>query len=201
MEPSIRPVLRSPVSQVGPGPRVDGERADAVVLAMPDPQAVRLLDESLTEVLAQVRGRRWESVLALLAFYPRRSWPDLNGAFVQGNPTLSWVADDGSRRGDAAPVLVAHSTPAFGAGHLEAPQDAVAAMVNELDRLLDCGQPATAHIHRWTFARPVDSREEPFYLGSDRIGLAGDGWGSPRVETAWLSGGALGRHLAQELTG
>ena len=35
-----------PVRHVGPGPQVDGEHADVVVLAMPDPQALRLVHPS-----------------------------------------------------------------------------------------------------------------------------------------------------------
>ena len=181
--PALSLVKRSPVSQVEPGPSVDGERADAVVLAMPDPQVRRLIDDRLGDVLAQVTGRQWEPALALLAFYPRRSWPDFDGAFINSDPILRWVADDGSRRGDSAPVLVAHSTPSFAAAHLAASQDAVPTMVDALARLLDCGQARpqlTSTAGR--SARPADSREEPYYFGSDRIGLAGDGWGSPRVE-------------------
>ena len=47
--------------------------------------------------------------------------------------------------------------------------------------------------------RPVKAHEEPFHLGDALVGLCGDGWGSPRVETAWTSGRALGRALAERL--
>ncbi len=194
-------VLNSPVSLVGPGPTVDGKRADAVVLAMPDPQARRLLDDRLTAELAEVSQRRWEPVLALMAHFRLRTWPQLDGAFINDDPTLSWVADDGSRRGDGAPVLVAHSTPAFAAGHLDDPDAAGPDLLTSLDRLLGCGIPIASRVHRWTFARPAASRETSCYLGPEHIGLAGDGWGSPRVETAWLSGRDLGRRMAEELAG
>ena len=198
--PTPRLVTRSPVSTVEPGPTVDGERADAVVLALPDPQAKRLLDERLPKTLEQVSTRRWDPVLALMATFGRRSWPELCGAFINGDPTLSWVADDGSRRGDGAPVLVAHSTPAYAAAHLDAPEQTAPELLAALHLLLGCGTPTTSRVHRWTYARPSEAREVPFYFGPERIGLAGDGWGSPRVETAWLSGRALGKHLAEELS-
>ncbi len=197
--PRLPVIMRSPVSQVAAGPTIDGERADAVVLAMPDPQAKRLLDPALAAIRAEVTGRQWEPVLALTASFSRRSWRDFDGAFVSGDPVLSWIADDGSRRGDAAPVLVAHSTPAFAGGHLTAPEKAKPELLEALQRLIECGPAAQARLHRWTFARPADSREEPYFFGADRVGLAGDGWGSARIETAWLSGRALGRHIAAEL--
>jgi renalase len=200
-EPALKPVLSSPVSVVEAGPTVDGEAADAVVLAMPDPQAKRLLDPGLTELQTAIANRPWVAVLALFAIYRHRSWEPFDGAFVNHDQVLSWIADDGARRGDDAHVLVAHSTPEFAADYLHRPQEATPALIAATDRLLHCGQPTLAKVHRWTYARPVESRDEPFFFGSDRIGLAGDGWGTARVETAWLSGRALGRHIAAELSG
>ncbi len=194
------PVARnSPVSEVTPGPAADGTPADAVALAMPDPQARRILDPRLRETHRQVAGRRWEPALTLTARYPQRSWPDFGGAFVSGDPVLSWIADDGSRRGDGAPVLVAHSTAAFAASRLGDPATVAAEMTAHIDRLLGCGAPAATRTHRWSYARPAMPREERFFFSAEGVGLAGDGWGPPRIETAWLSGRALGRHIAQRL--
>jgi renalase len=58
---------------------------------------------------------------------------------------------------------------------------------------------AWTSVQRWTFARPAQPRDEPFHLGPPRVGLCGDGWGSPKVETAYLSGRLLGEQLARDL--
>src|SRR4029453_10034482 len=42
--------LEQPVERVGPGPVVDGEEVDGVVLAMPGPQALRLLAPGLDDL-------------------------------------------------------------------------------------------------------------------------------------------------------
>lgn len=190
------------VGHVGPGPTVDGVRWDAVVLAMPDPQVLDVLDPALADEQATVDGRAWEPVLSLAAGFTARTW-DLDGAFVQpGHPvgsTLSWVADDGRRRGDGAPVLVAHSTATAAEPYLDDPAAATAALVDALRALLDLPEPAWTHVQRWSLARPAAPRDEPFHLGPARVGLCGDGWGSPRFETAWTSGTALGTALAREL--
>ncbi|HEY0240073.1 MAG TPA: FAD-dependent oxidoreductase, partial [Friedmanniella sp.] len=107
-------VRRETVERVGPGPAVDDLPATAVVLAMPDPQAVRLLDPAYAALAARLDDP-FDPVLALTATWSERSWPDVQGAFVAGDPVLTWVADDGRRRGDGAPVLVAHSTAEFAA--------------------------------------------------------------------------------------
>ena len=113
------------VRQVGPGPQVDGEPADAVVLAMPDPQAAA----AARPVLAGGDGRGrpwWRPVIAVAAGWPERTWAPLPAAFVNGHPVLTLVADDGDRRGDGAPVLVAHTTADVARAHDAEPDGAVA---------------------------------------------------------------------------
>ena len=179
----------------------------AIVLAMPDPQAHRLLGPE--HPLAVRLDREFEPVLALAARWPQRTWDDVSptgrfdGAFVNDDPVLSWIADDGRRRGDDAPVLVAHSTPDFAGRHLVEPAAAGPEMVRALRDVMGLPEPSEIHVHRWTFARPVGEREESYALVEGPAGLVaacGDGWGSsPKVETAWRSGRDLGRVLGQRL--
>ncbi len=191
--------LETAVTSVGPGPTVDGQAYDAVVLAMPDPQALRLLDPSCTVERDALAGREWQPVLALAAGFPERTW-DLDGAFVHDDPVLDWVADDGRRRGDDAPVLVAHSTSAFAGPRLADPDAAAPLMVAALRALLGLRAPTRTKVQRWTFAKPAGERDAPWHLGDSGIGLCGDGWGASKVEAAWLSGDGLGRALAERLS-
>ena len=182
------------------GPLVDGERYAAAVLAMPDPQAEPLLDPSLTAELAAVQDRAWEPVLALAAGWEDQQWAGFDGCFVEESADLAWLADDGRRRGDGAPVLVAHSTPQFAAQHLDDPAAGGPGLLAAASQVLGISAPPSwTRVQRWTYARPAAPREEPFHLGADLVGLCGDGWGSPRVETAWSSGNQLGRELARRL--
>ena len=183
------------VAAVGPGRRVDGEDVPAVVLAMPDPQARRLLDADAAGRLLD--DRPWEPSLAVVLGWSERRWPaDLHGAFVHDDPAVTWVADDGDRRGDGAPVLVAHTTAELAAAHLEDPDAAAGPVAVAVGRALGIdGPPAWTAVHRWTYARPAEPRPEPFGL-ADGIGVCGDGWSAPsRVESAWTSGHLLGAEL------
>ena len=183
------------VTAVGPGPSIGGAAYDAVVLAMPDPQALRLLDLSLAAERAAIDGRAWEPVLALAAGWRAREW-DFDGLFVNDSAVLDWVADDGARRGDGAPVLVAHSSPAFAASRLVDPPAAGPELVAALRGMLGLGEPTWSRVQRWTFAKPVGTREQSHWLGEAGVGLCGDGWGAAKIEAAWLSGTALGQTLA-----
>ena len=172
---------------------VDERPASAVVLAMPDPQAYRLLGEDLRAELPAPAV--FEPVLALVATWTQRCW-DFEGLFVNDHPSLAWVADDGRRRGDGAPVLVAHSTPAYAADHLADPAAAGPELSRALQEVLGAPAPASTHVHRWTFARPDGGRAEPYALTESGLGLCGDGWAEkPRVEAAYLSGRAVAEAL------
>jgi renalase len=173
---------------------------DAVVLAMPDPQAARLAPDAAD-------WATYEPVLTVVAGWAQRCWPISDAAFVNDDADITTVADDGSRRGDGAAVLVAHTTAERAKAHLESPDDAVAPVLEALRRVLDVtAAPEWTHAHRWTFAKPVATHgDDAFGLtthASRPLGLCGDSWcpsGAPRIESAWLSGHRLGAALAAQL--
>jgi renalase len=188
------------VQHIGPGLTVDDMAASAVVLAMPDPQAARLLDPNFAAELSTL-DQVFDPVLALTAGWADRAWASFGGMFVNSDPVLSWIADDGDRRGDGAPVLVAHSTPTLAQAHLESPPDALPAMIAALRSALSIAdEPEWTHTQRWTFGKPSGTRDADHYLGPALIGLCGDSWSDrPRVESAYLSGTALARALIARL--
>jgi len=194
------PLRRHTVHEVLPGPTVDGQPAEAVLLAMPDPQARRLLAPGFPAELAALDDP-FEPVLALVARWDQADWPGLDGAFVSGDPIISWIADDGRRRDDGAPVLVAHSTAEFAAGHLVDPGAAAPLMELAVRDVLGIQQAAlTTWVQRWSFARPTGQRAERYLFTPNRVGFCGDAWSEkPRVEAAYLSGVALGRAVAEQL--
>jgi predicted NAD/FAD-dependent oxidoreductase len=192
-------VEQGDVHAVGPGRGVDGEidAASVVVVAMPGPQAVRLLRAEHLE-LVQEADQPYGAGIAVAARFPERTWPEFDAAFVSDLP-IRWLADDGRSRGDGAPVLVAHTTPELAAAHLEdadaAIQVALAAMRQALATDLE---PLDVFAHRWTFAQPTASRDRTFHLSPTGIGLCGDGWSErSRVEAAWLSGDDLGAAIVE----
>lgn len=190
------------VSVEGGRPVVDGEAADMVVLAMPDPQAARLL----TSGTVAGDGRdpvEYDPVIAVAAGWARREWPFADGAFVHDHPDVEFVADDGARRGDGAAVLVAHTTAERARRHLDDPDGAVAPVLAALGELFDVrAAPTWTRAHRWSFAKPADAHPRTHLLTDSGIGLAGDSWcpgGSPRVESAWRSGIDLAQAVLRRL--
>ncbi len=188
------------VATVAPGLRVDQLPTAAVVLAMPDPQARRLLHPEFAALAAELDDD-FEPALALVAAWSRQCWNEVDGVFVSDDPTLTWVADDGRRRGDQAPVLVAHSTPNFANEHLAEPVQGTGAMLAALQRVLDIDEPpVSTSVHRWSFAHPASTRTSTYLLTEAMVGVCGDAWSNrPRVEAAYLSGVELGEAIADRL--
>ncbi|WP_433797682.1 NAD(P)/FAD-dependent oxidoreductase [Actinoplanes sp. CA-252034] len=165
--------------------------ADAVVLAMPGPQALRLGPPPA--VAAAARAQTWRPVIAAILTYPEREWGELRGAFVNEHPLLATVCDDGDRRGDGAPVLVAHSTAELAAQHLDDPSAAGPVLAEAVGELLGLTAKPEVRVHRWTYAQPEPGGAD--YAVDGRVWLCGDAFGRPRVQTAWLSGRAVARAL------
>ncbi len=184
------------VEHVAPG-EADGRRYDTVVLAMPDPQARRLLDPTTAAYGELDAGGGWDPTIAVVLEWAARDWPTFRAAFVNDSDELTSVADDGDRRGDGAPVLVAHTTARLARAHLDDPDGAIAPVTAAVQRLLGISAaPVASTAHRWTFSRPTAQHPEPFHL-SGGIGVCGDAWGArSSVATAWASGDALGRAIA-----
>ncbi|MDY7087190.1 MAG: FAD-dependent oxidoreductase [Actinomycetota bacterium] len=167
------------------------EEADAVVLAMPGPQALRL--DPPPGIAAAAKAQTWHPVITAVLTYPSRQWGELRGAFVNEHPVLATVCDDGDRRGDGAPVLVAHSTGELAAQHLDDPAAAGPILAGAVGELLHLSEIPAVRVHRWTFAQP-DPVDAP-YVVDGRVWLCGDAFGRPRVQTAWLSGRAVAHAL------
>jgi len=134
---------------------------------------------------------------AVVLEWAARDWPPFHAAFINDVPELTSLADDGDRRGDAAPVLVAHATAALAREHLDDPNGAIAPAADAVQRMLGLTDaPVRSFAHRWTFARPAAQHPEPFLLANG-IGVCADAWGErSSVATAWASGDALGRAIA-----
>lgn len=180
---------------------IEGEVTDSdfanrkVALCMPTPKAERIFPQA-----REINPSVWEPVIAVSMLFSEQFWQDFNGVFINDDFELTWIANDGARRGDSAPALVAHVHPVLSSHHLTDPSAVVPFAVSAVQRILGfSAQPAWASAHRWTFAKPVEgttSSQPLFHHG--QISLAGDSFADrPRVEAGWISGYALGKALAE----
>jgi predicted NAD/FAD-dependent oxidoreductase len=184
---------------VEPGGTISA-RFDAVILAIPAPQACGLLRAAghvFGEALGDVEIAPCWAVM--LGFGERVSGPPI----LQGGDKIAWIARENCRPGAAAaPVsYTVHASAAWSKAHLEDNAEAVAADVSAAFLALTGirSTPAYAKAHRWRYARAEKPLGQPFlWDAAQRLGLCGDWCLAGRLEAAYLSGHALGISLTHE---
>jgi renalase len=205
-----------------PDARGVGEGPVAVVLAVPAPEAMRLLRAVAPEVVASLAGVTmapcWTLMLGLEA---RLDAPDV---LHPGAGPVSWASRDsarpgapgttghcagaavgldvaeGSGSGNGVERWVVQAGPAWSRAWLGRPADEVAtallAAFAELVGVLSATMYSTATL--WREARTEQALGEPCLWDAARgLGLCGDWCLGARVEAAWISGDSLaGRILS-----
>lgn len=170
---------------------------DAVVLAIPAPQAVTLLAPVAPSGAAVAASARMRGSWALMLRYGAPVPLPWDGAFINAGP-LRWVARDSSKPGRTGPeTWLLHASPEWSEAHIEDDAESVSATLLSAFAALGGPAPLAATAHRWRYA----DTEPPLTLGSWwdgelRLGVCGDWLHGGKVEGAWLSGQHLARHLA-----
>lgn len=169
---------------------------EVVVVALPAPQAAALVDPSSFSLASRLREVRFDSCWAVLLDFDAPTgveWDELDGG--AGPLERLWrESSKPERRGDGGERWVLHAKPEWSATHLEASEDAVAAML--LDAFFSATgasrqAPAFRAAHRWRYARAARPLGEPcVWDESLKLAVCGDWCLGRDVEAAFLSGSA-----------
>ncbi|HEY9102356.1 NAD(P)/FAD-dependent oxidoreductase, partial [Chitinimonas sp.] len=169
---------------------------DAVLLAMPAPQAHALAAPWSRQLADEASQVRMLPSWALIAHFDQRPFLEVDAAFINQGP-LRWIARQASKpaRGKAECWLI-HAQAEWSEQHLEqTPEQVAEAMIQALQAL---GAPAPRQwsIHRWRYADIAAPLDIGSAFDADlKLGCCGDWLCGGKVEGAWLSG----NHLAQAL--
>ena len=171
---------------------------DAVLVALPSPAAAALLD-GLTPLAAVAAAVDWDPCWAVTTALGQRSGAQFEGAFINDDPILGWAALDSAkpRRGRVDGVAerwVLHARPQWSRRFADLDEQDIAQwMVRSFAaRLRRNLSPLQAKAVRWPHAAPVNPLSQKFlWDAAQRLGMAGDWCGGPRIEGAYLSGLAL----------
>lgn len=170
---------------------------DAVLLAVPAPQAVPLLQAFSGELAALPAQAVMRGSWTLMLRYAQRPALDFDAAFVNRGP-LRWIARDSSKPGRAGDeTWLLHATAEWSEAHIEDDAKTVAAALLAAFSELGAPPPAAWTAHRWRYADSAPAlTQECIWNAALRIGLCGDWLNGGRVEGAWLGGRALGQRVA-----
>jgi predicted NAD/FAD-dependent oxidoreductase len=186
------------------------ESAGALLITAPAPQALVLAQSGGYDLPAEVRGQlrriAYDPCLALMALLSEgpEVVPEPGGVQIKGEP-LDWISDNRRKGISAAPALTIHGGPKWSREHYDLPEEEVT------DRLLLFASERLGHdlrgrlvetsLARWRYSWVTQAHPEPCLVAEadGPLVFAGDGFGSPKVEGAALSGlAAADRLLGRE---
>lgn len=172
-------------------------RYDAVVLALPAPQAEPLLHDVAPLQATLAGAAQMESCWAMMLQYGAPLGLGFDAAFVNHGP-LRWVARDSSKPGRAgSESWLLHASAEWSNAHLERDADSIAAHLLPAFAALGAPAPERWSAHRWRYAKAAQARnEECIWVDGQALGLCGDWLGGGTVEGAWLSGLALAQRIS-----
>lgn len=180
----------------------DPDHFDAVLFAVPSPQAAPLVATHSPQLLTVANSAEMRGAWALMLQYKVPLDLPFNCAFINGGP-LSWISRDSSKpsRDSSADTWLVHSTTAWSHDHIDhTPEDVAEELIAALCSLHP--PPGSAEIpppdewsaHRWRFATTHPNLNVRSSWDTEaRLGLCGDWLDEGKVEGAWASG----QHLAE----
>lgn len=173
-------------------------RFDAVLLALPAPQARPLAESHAPALAAVAASARMRGCWALMLQFDGPVDLPFDAAFVNSGP-LRWIARDSHKPGrdPARETWLLHAEAEWSEAHLELLPDEAAALMLAAFAALGGPVPQTCTAHRWRYA---DMRQPLLdgclWDGSLRLGVCGDWLNGGKVEGAWLSGQRLAARLS-----
>lgn len=188
-------------------PRVLASGFDAVVLTVPMPQAVVLLQAHQPEWARRARALPMPPVWALMGLAQDDAPPPWDLAWPARGP-LAWVVRTDTRPGrqvlPGCVPWVVHARADWSQTHLALSPDEMQPLL--LDALAPwLGRPTWLHlgVHRWRYATAEHTSLQvpgPCWLDAAQgLGVCGDALGGGGVEGAWRSGQALAQQLLVQL--
>ena len=187
--------------------------ADAFVITAPIPQAMAVLSFShflppppMAAELAALTYKPTIAIMVRLDASPS-GFADHGGVQLADHPALGFIADNERKGVSPVPAVTIHLSNAL-SGELWTSTDEVvlARALTEAAAFVELGEPAETQIQRWRYAGPVDCQRErtvSWTAGPGGAGpviaLAGEIFGGPKVEGAYLSGCAAAESVAAAL--
>jgi predicted NAD/FAD-dependent oxidoreductase len=112
---------------------------------------------------------------------------------------ISFIADN-TQKGISigAAALTIHAQAAFTRSYLDAPEEEVTPyLLAAAEPFLGACVVTSSQLHRWKHSHATSSYPEPtlFFAGPSPLAFAGDGFGAPRIEGAFLSGLAAAQKI------
>ena len=186
--------------------------ASSVIVAIPAPQAVMLLEtlaENLLDnkFLKKLRSVEYYPAITVMAGYPDSSQqPEWKAITFKNNPVLGWIGLDSSKRKNPVqPHFVIHSSADFAEKYFESElqqvgQQILANAASDVN-LQWLKNPQWMQVHRWRYAFPKTPLQQTCLTAetSSSLVCCGDWCGGNLIEAAMHSGIAAAEYINSKL--
>ncbi|MCB2213295.1 FAD-dependent oxidoreductase [bacterium] len=186
----------------------DGQEltADAILLAHPVPDAVRMLHNAGLKLTpndaAALENVIYTPCIAVMATLEKPSalteWGGLriNGEYVD------WIADNHRKGISETPSVTIQAMPDFSTDHWYDDDDDVAEMLIGSTMPLIRSEPVEARVVRYELGKPISTHPKEWVAAEKhpRVLLAGDGFKGYRVEGAAVSGMEAAKELIRQFS-
>lgn len=179
-----------------------------LILTPPVPQTIQLLDNGATELAANERA-----ILERISYAPCLAGMFLvdgqvnlpsPGAIQRKNSNVHWIADNRAKGiSPDATVITVHANERYSRQMWDASDEHIlSALRSNLQLFMDAGANIVEEqLKRWRYSAVLVTHSERYLVTNDapHAIFAGDAFGGPRVEGAFLSGMAAARALLDML--
>ncbi len=186
---------------------------DAIVLAIPAPQAAVLLKNTASSAYEISASVVMQPCFALMLHLSQTIPCEFDGLFINSG-LLSWIARDSAKPGrlnqanNGTETWVLHATSQWSKAHIADEKDTIAqVMLAEFTYIIQRSNAAShtikvesQQLHGWLYADCEQYLNSVFhYDNANKIGLCGDWLNGGKLQGAWLSGLKLAQHLIKSV--
>ena len=184
---------------------------DAVIIALPAPQAYGILSTAIDEVNTLKIVRRLDEVnyrpsFSLMVGYGNAEQPDWQG-IICNNSNLDFVSNESSKRNIGhETTFVLHASAAFSRKYRDGDEELVSReMLAEFSNITGgwASSPDWQQLHFWRYSRPEVQLDQPYFELEDEdapLALIGDYYNGNGVESAYKSGLDLANHWIEKFS-
>jgi predicted NAD/FAD-dependent oxidoreductase len=180
--------------------KVKTSSSDWLILTAPVPQSLDLLESSGVELnyddeveLKKIKYCRCLSIMAVLAGPSGVPNP---GAMDLNHDILRWIGDNHMKGiSDIEGSVTIHSSPRFAEAAWDHPEEKWVPVMLAAAKPFLKADVVSHFVHRWRYSDPSRIYQEkhpfrkPFFIDEElHLGMAGDGFNGPRIESAAISG-------------
>ena len=132
------------------------------------------------------------TISLLVALASRPEVPAPGGVQTDSDPVWSWIGDNQAKGTSPAPAVTLHTRSDVALARWDDDGETLTSeLLSAASPWLGRAEVLAVSLHRWRYATPVEPHPDRCLAADDgRMVIAGDAFGGPRVEGAFLSGSA-----------